>query len=338
MKWIRDAFESRSVWPYYVRENVIKLDANSQLKSNDEVLATKMMQNWQLGAGNILVDNRARWDVFTLEQEWTEVSLELSLGIENIDALMKGLLPQDSKWEILFGVKCKCPLTRWRIATMLPLGVGIANMILKLKRQEVAGEIELTPVVVLGNSKGNAFKHGAMRKASIVATGFPIYLYVDQPSGGFGSGLNIRWDSFPDSYDGALYYLDLSDADNLVLYMNNNHPPLQSIIDNISRTKNDRTRLRDALFGFIASDVWMQLARFATNMESEDKDEIPDTVNRIMKNLIRMTKLSRDEIITSLEEPSTASALTRAIQHYLEVAVREKSLVSEVQEKSTGEF
>lgn len=335
MRWEREAFESRAIWPYHVQENIIKVEASGELYHQNDILETNQFRNWKIGAGGALVDSYARWNLFNTDQSWTDAQIELSLLVEDAEGLKQAVLPPGMHSKISFAVLSRCAATRWRNAITQNFNEGNTNIILDLNRSNIAGEVEILPSIILQEHEGSVTSGWASTKASILATGYPIYVYADEPQDRPGGGIDIKWESFPDKYKESLYKLDWPEDSSPVIYMNNQYPALQSIIDKTSKAKNNKTRIRDALFGFIAVDIWMQLAKLAAERESDTEDDMAtdDIHDKVLNTLSHRIKWNKDKIKSSFNDEASVSTgeLHQAIQHYLTIAKRQYELITETQ-------
>jgi hypothetical protein len=114
---------------------------------------------------------------------------------------------------------------------------------------------------------------------------------------------------------------------------------LKAVVDEVSKTNNDRTRLRDALFGFISLDVWMQLAKSAAIAVSQgEDDEVMPLYDSILNSISRRIGRTKESIKEAFleNEGNQNRDIQLALQHYLTVARRQADLVSEIADKNSG--
>ena len=127
-----------------------------------------------------------------------------------------------------------------------------------------------------------------------------------------------------------------------ILRLNNRHPSLKLIFE--SRTKiGSAARIRNALFSMIASDVWLQLAEYASSMEKMDLDDPDDPAvvlsRKIVRTLSRMIKRPADEIIAAFDDHNSRSLLTLRIQHHLKTLSHQNALLQAfVSQDQVSEF
>jgi len=341
VQWRRDASEVRAVWPYPVKENVIKVEVNAQLMDGSTPSSElQQISNWLPGRGTNLADKKAALNMYSFGVSWTNVAVECSISVDDPDSLKKDVLPPGQDVPLSFALLLRCDNTRWRKAVTSPFGSGNANLVFSLARSDVAGEIEIQPFVILAAAPSSAAGVWARRKAARVATGFPIYFRADEPLEGPGRGIEVKWLKFEDPIADALYRLDITNDSEVRLYLNNGHPALEPIMDSRSRVRNERTILRDALFSFIATDVWLQLGDAAAHSTPQEEDEeLPQLYDSVLKFLSRRLGLDREVIASYFIAGSEAlkrAELQARLQDHLAVAEKAENIVVAAPEKAAG--
>jgi len=340
VEWRRDASELRTVWPYPVKENVVKLEVSARLK-NGSIPSGELLQesNWLLGHGANLADKRAVLNIYNLGVSWTDIAVECSMSVDDPDGLKKDILPPGQDVPLWFALLLRCDNTRWRKAVTAPFASGKANLAFSLERLNVAGEIEIQPFVILAVATTSTAGVWARRKAARVGTGFTIYIRADEPLEGPGRGIDVKWVKFEDPIAGALHRLEIVDDSKVSLYLNSGYPALEPILDNRSRVRNERTILRDALFSFIATDVWLQLGDAAAHWAPQEEEGLPQLYDRVLKFLSRQLGIDREVIesyfITGSEALKRVELQTR-LQNYLSVAGKAESIVLTAPTKAAG--
>ena len=323
MKWKRDSSELRAVWPYPVKENVVKLDVAGHLDGVTTSSAAFEKANWLPGADDGLVDAKAVWDIYLLDVSWTEATIHCSFEIMDPTALKNDVLPPDQDTPLLFALLLRCDNTRWRKAVTCAIVDGSGSVHFSVSRDDIAGDLELQPLVVLGTHSVTATAGWATRKFAKVATGFPVYLRTDEPPEGPGRGIEVKWQRFDESIANALYNLQIMDEEKPQLLLNNRYPGLQTVLDSISKIKNEKTLLRDSLFSYIAADVWLHLADAASNCAPEEGEELPRLYDQILRTLSHRLGIDREDVRSLFEKDTEAlqrAKLHTRLQHYLSVA------------------
>jgi len=341
MKWVKEATESRAIWPYRVKEKVIRVEASGQLMAGTETLEVLSFRNWKVGSSlGIILDGNAQWNLYQCGIDWTHVKVDLILSIEKVDEFKNAVLQSKDGAELMFVIQILCPATRYRNALTTAFGDGCAEASLTFERGMVAGEIEIIPFVVLANDIVGAPTGWAIKKASKVGTGFPVYINADEPANRPGGGIDVMWGELNGE---ALYKLDIpeyADADEKpVLYLNNRYTVLKAVVDDISRANNDRTRIRDALFAFIALDVWMQLAKSAAmSATSDEADTEMPLYSSILNTLSRRIGYSKDDLKEAFlrNDIGLIGEIHLALQNFLSLAKRHAELVSGIEDKNHG--
>jgi len=340
VEWRRDASELRTVWPYPVKENVVKLQVSARLKDGS-IPSSELLQesNWLLGRGANLADKRAVLNIYSLGVSWTDMAVECSISVDDPDGLRRDVLPPGQDVPLSFALLLRCDNTRWRKAVTSPFESGKADLAFSLERSHLAGEIEIQPFVTLAVAPASTAGVWARRKAARVATGFTIYVRADEPLEGPGRGIDVKWVKFEDQIAGALHRLEIVDDSKVSLYLNSGYPALEPILDNRSRVRNERTILRDALFSFIAADVWLQLGDAAAHWVPEEEEELPQLYDRVLKFLSRQLGLDREVIksyFTTASEALKRAELQTRLQNYLVVAGKAESIVLTAPTKAAG--
>lgn len=339
--WTRDSSELRAVWPYPTKENIVKLDVEAHLDGEHTASAAFHKTNWLPGATAGLVDANAAWDVYLLDVSWTEVTARCSFLVDDPDGLRNTVLPPAQDTPLLFSLLLRCDNTRWRKAVTCPLGSGSGSVDLSFARTDVAGDLELQPLVVLGAPPTTTVTGWACRKAAKVATGFPVYLRLDQPLQGPGTGIKVEWHKFDDRIAKALYDLQIVDDKDVLLRLNNRHPTLKPVIDATSKARNQKTLVRDCLFSLIAGDVWMHLADAASNSarEQDEGEELPQLYDRILQIISRRLEIDREEVVSLFGSDSDMrgrAELHTRLQDYLSVAPKTEDIVLAMPAKAAG--
>jgi len=330
MNWKRDSSELRAIWPYPVRENVVKLHVEAHLDGGTTSPEDFQKTNWAPGTDAGLVDAKAVWDIYLLDISWAELMVRCSFVVDDPAGLKNSVLPPGQDIPLLFLLLLRCDSTRWRRAVTCPFGSGSGSVDFSLSRADIAGDLELQPLVVLAAAPTAAAAGWANRKVAKVATGFPVYLRLDEPPEGPGRGIEVKWQRFDDSMANALYSLQIIDDQKVRLLLNNRHSALQPVMDSRSKVRNERTLLRDSLFSFIAVDVWLQLADAASNSEPEEGEELPELYDRIMRTLSRRLEMDREDIkslFCSDSDTLQRVKLHTQLQNYLSVAEKAEDVV-----------
>jgi hypothetical protein len=339
MNWKRDSSELWAIWPYPIRENAVKLDVEARLDGGAASLEDFHKTNWSPGTDAGLVDAKAVWDIYLLDVSWTEVIVRCSFVVDDPAGLKNGVLPPGHDIPLLFSLLLRCDNTRWRKAVTCPFGSGSGSVDFSLSRTDVAVDLELQPLVVLAASPTTATAGWASRKVAKVATGFPVYLRLDEPPEGPGRGIEVKWQRFDDSIANALYSLEIVDEQKVRLLLNNRHPALQPVMDSRSKVRNEKTLLRDSLFSFIAGDVWMHLADVASNCVPEEGEESPELYDKILRTLSRRLEMDRDDIksLFGIDSDTLERAkLHTQLQNYLSVAEKAEDVVLTIPAKVAG--
>lgn len=339
MNWKRDSSELRAIWPYPIRENVVKLDVAARLDGGTTSSEDFHKTNWSPGTAAGLADAEAVWDIYLLAVSWADVIVRCSFVVDDATGLKNSALPPGQGIPFLFSLLLRCDSTRWRKAVTCPFGSGSGSVDFSLSRTDIAGDLELQPLVVLAASPTTATAGWASRKAAKVATGFPVYLRLDEPPEGPGKGIEVQWQRFDDSVAGALYSLEIIDEQKVRLLLNNRHPALQLVMDSRSKVRNEKTSLRDSLFSFIAGDVWLHLADAASNSKPEEGEELPELYDKILRTLSHRLEMDREDIKSLFDSDSDTlerAKLHTQLQNYLSVAEKAEDVVLAIPAKVAG--
>lgn len=339
MNWKRDSSELRAIWPYPVREKVVKLYVEGRLDGGTTSSEDFQKTNWAPGTAADLVDAKAVWDIYLLDVSWAELMIRCSFVVDDPAGLKNGVLPPSQDIPLLFLLLLRCDSTRWRKAITCSFGSGSGSVDFSLSRTDIAGDLELQPLVVLAASPTAATAGWASRKVAKVATGYPVYLRLDKPLEGPGRGIEVKWQRFDDSIANALYSLQIIDDQKVRLLLNNRHPTLQPVMDSRSKVRNERTLLRDSLFSFIAGDVWLHLADAASNSVPEEGEELPELYDRILRTLSRRLEMDREGIESLFGSDSDTlerAKLHTQLQNYLSVAEKTEDVVLNTPAKVAG--
>ncbi len=212
---------------------------------------------------------------------------------------------------------------------------------MRILRKDVVGYAIVTPTVFLSENVKNSTDPKPSMKGSRLAIGYPLHIQIDAPQESPGAGIEILWHRFQDEIGDSMYQL-IIEPPHPILRLNNRHPSLKLIFE--SRTKiGSAARIRNALFSMIASDVWLQLAEYASSMEKMDLDdpEDPSVVlsRKIIRTLSRMIKQPADEIIAAFDDHTSRSLLTLRIQHHLKTLSHQNALLQAfVSQDQVSEF
>lgn len=319
MSWLKDAVERRAVWPYELSSDVVKAQFSGfLLRKGKRIGETFQDQNYKLSKKKI-TDAQSRWDLTLSGPEWDQLELQLGLSIENP--------PQFFSVPCIYAAEVLCKGTRWRTAVSKLFSTGTVFLSLKILRKDVVGYAIITPTILL--SENTRAGKGPSMKGSRLAVGFPLHIQIDAPQESPGAGIEVLWHRFRDEIGDSMYQL-IIEPPHPILRLNNRHPSLKLIFE--SRTKiGSAARIRNALFSMIASDVWLQLAEYASAIEKMDLDDPDDPTvvlsRKIIRTLSRMIKRPADEIIAAFDDHASRSLLTLRIQHHLKTLSHQNALL-----------
>lgn len=319
MSWLKDAVERRAVWPYELSSDVVKAQFSGfLLRKGKRIGETFQDQNWKLSKKKV-TDAQSRWDLTLSGPEWDQLELQLGLSIENPAQFFS--IPS------IFAAEVLCKGTRWRTAVSKLFSTGTVFLSLKILRKDVVGYAIVSPTVLL--SENTRPGKGPSMKGSRLAVGFPLHIQIDTPQESPGAGIEILWHRFQDEIGDSMYQL-IIEPPHPILRLNNRHPSLKLIFE--SRTKiGSAARIRNALFAMIASDVWLQLAEYASEVEKMDLDDPDDQTvvlsRKIIRTLSRMIKRPADEVVTAFDDHASRSLLTLRIQHHLKTLSHQNALL-----------
>jgi hypothetical protein len=340
MSWQRDASEVRYVWPHRVAENRIRMTVSAKSVHQGDVVAEWQSNNWQSGTTGI-VDANARWDLYAVANPWSQLEIDLALSVDDVPALRNHVLPPGENHPVSFAVAIRCARTRWRQFAAHPFHEGSASLKLTLPADQLFGEVELIPWIVLDRNVRPQDPFAATRLA-VIATGFPASIWADEPQDRPGRGLPRTWIPFGAESKDALYKLAFeSDIGALTptLYINSNHPTLKAIIDYRGK-KQPTAAARDAIFTLMASEIWMELAAFAGDvMEQGLEPDNPKSkvAERIIKTLKKKVKRNKSDIVDAFGDEDRRSDLNVRIQNWLKAAVRQTELVNAFGQEASNE-
>jgi hypothetical protein len=319
--WLKDAVERRTVWPYELSSDPVKADFTAHfLRKGKRVGEPIREQNWKLSKKRI-TDAHARWDLTVAGFEWDQIELQIGLTIENPSQFFS--LP------CMYAADILCKATRWRAASSKNFSTGTVFVQLKILKKDIAGYAIVTPMILLSN---DVVKPGVLKpslRGSRLAIGFPLHIQIDPPQESPGAGIEILWHRFQDDIQDSMYHL-IIEPPHPILRLNNRHPSLKVIFE--SRTKTGTAaKIRNAMFAMIATDVWIQLAEYASGIEKMDLDDPQDPSvvlsRKIIRTLARMIKRPQDEIVSAFEDVSSRTALTLRVQHYLKTLSHHNALM-----------
>ncbi|MCI0413018.1 hypothetical protein L0222_09485 [bacterium] len=327
MSWLKDALERRTVWPYQLAAEPVKLEiAATALTGKTEVAAWKA-SNWRGRRGKAgppepskVVDASARWDLFTENIVWDRLQLRCTASIDGAERF-----PASA---VSFGLVALCKNTRYRSAARGSFNTGAAEMVLTIQRNDVSGQILLLPVLVLINPRRAPAGFPDVAGARL-ATGFPVTIFTDAPAERPGGGIEIQWRNFGPQFRDSLFELAIAPPE-ILLRLNNEHSALKAIVEDLSKTGN-RARIRNAIFALIACDVWFQLAEFAAHEMisiEEPEDATSELAVKILKSLSKMIRIPHQEIVQSYDDPAGRAMLSVRIQHALKSGTYQNALIT----------
>jgi hypothetical protein len=331
MSWLKDAVERRAVWPYELSSDIVKAQFSGFLLRKGKRIGEAFQdQNWKLSKKKI-ADAQSRWDLTLSGPEWDQLELQIGLSIENP--------AQFFSVPCIYAAEVLCKGTRWRTAVSKLFSTGTVFLSLKILRKDVVGYGIVTPTILL--SENVKAGQGPSMKGSRLAVGFPLHIQIDTPQESPGAGIEILWHRFQDEISDSMYQL-IIEPPHPILRLNNRHPSLKLIFE--SRTKiGSAARIRNALFAMIASDVWLQLAEYASVIEKMDLDDPDDQTvvlsRKIIRTLSRMIKRPADEVVSAFDDHASRSLLTLRIQHHLKTLSHQNALLQAfVSEEQTSEI
>ncbi|MCI0615466.1 hypothetical protein L0244_20950 [bacterium] len=333
ISWLKDAVERRAVWPYELSPDVVKAQFSGFLLRKGKRIGEPFQdQNWKLSKKKI-TDAQLRWDLTLSGPEWDQIELQLGLSIENPSQFFS--VP------CIYAAEVLCKGTRWRSAVSKLFSTGTVFLSMKILRKDIVGYAIVTPSVLLSENVTHSSDPKPSMKGSRLAVGFPLHIQIDTPQESPGAGIEILWHRFQDEIGDSMYQL-IIEPPHPILRLNNRHPSLKLIFE--SRTKiGFAARIRNALFSMIASDVWLQLAEYASSIEKMDLDDPDDPTvvlsRKIIRTLSRMIKRPADEIIASFDDHTLRSLLTLRIQHHLKTLSHQNALLQAfVSQDQASEF
>jgi hypothetical protein len=169
-------------------------------------------------------------------------------------------------------------------------------------------------------------------------------LRLDAADVGPGGGVDIKWEEFVGNYTEALYRVVSDDGSSPKIYINNKYGVLKPIVDNADRGRTARTVLRDAIFGLMAPDIWMQLVEFALQSATADEDQVETNGekpmwNRVFESVGKQSGLGTAEQIRQMlledgGESDSRPRMRAALQHSIALARRQANLVEAIGESS----
>jgi hypothetical protein len=201
-------------------------------------------------------------------------------------------------------------------------------------KSDLAGELIIIPSVILDSEIKDNIGY-AWHRGSRIITGYPVSIYIDKPTLVFGSGLEIRWQSFPDEFSESLCHLEIL-ADKPTLFINSRHTSLKYIYDSVGAT-GSKAALRKVLFADIAVSVWMILLEYAGPlMEDDDNGDQPDILlaQRILRTAARGIHRKEEDLIEIIKSPERLRILSRLLQHWLKVGVEQNKFIGNYQPES----
>lgn len=330
MAWRKDAAERRSIWPYRVFQNHVKMEVTGILFKNRKAIATPFQgKNWRYEKRS-LNSGFLRWPVFQENEVWDEIRFEFSLSLHKPELFSQEVFSSDAAPPCVFAIDAMCRSTRWRNAITVPYTLEKSRAALSVNRKMIAGTILFSPMILLWEERKGASAGQAMAKGARVATGFPFQVQIDPPLQKPGRGIEILWTPFPPEVSESLYEL-IIEPPKPILRINNQHPSLKVIFEDLSKIGN-RARIRNALFSLIATDVWMQLSEYAVSVEElkiEDEEDASAILStKILKTAMKMLKCSPEQILSAFEDPQARSALRLRFQHYFKALKRQDELIT----------
>jgi hypothetical protein len=273
------------------------------------------------------------WDVSASVLEWDQAEITFRLTVENP--------AQFFPVACMYSVEVLCKNTRWRSAVTRSFGAGPVEVPLKIARRDIAGATAITPQIVLAEPRPARSGSASLLKGSRLAVGFSLNLQADPPQEQPGAGIEIVWYRFPDEINDSMYQL-IIEPPQPILRLNNRHPSLKAIFETRAKS-GPQARIRNAMFSLIATDVWMQLAEYASRLEKMDLDDVSDPSaelsRKIINTLSRMIKRPAEEIISAFDDHNSRSNLTLRIQHHLKMLGHQNALVQGlIDEEQLAEF
>jgi hypothetical protein len=283
-------------------------------------------------------------DLSTLPFAWDTIVVRWRVSVEGMEEVLKRCVPRGSAADVMAVILCLCEPTRWRSASGIAWASDAVESKVEIERTNVHGEVELAPAIALKQRRSSPQSGYAYSAGAVVATGSPLLLRLDAADVGPGGGVDIKWEEFVGNYTEALYRVVSDDGSSPKIYINNKYGVLKPIVDNADRGRTARTVLRDAIFGLMAPDIWMQLVEFALQSATADEDQVETNGekpmwNRVFESVGKQSGLGTAEQIRQMlledgGESDSRPRMRAALQHSIALARRQANLVEAIGESS----
>lgn len=143
-----------------------------------------------------------------------------------------------------------------------------------LKRTMIRGGVELQPYLVRADDRGTVDDRYATDIGARLASAEDWILEIDDtdlPEGPLRPHIENFSESSELPSSDHLHYLDMSDAERPMLYLNGDHSAIINVMESRGSTGPD-ARMRDAIYDLVEASVWPQLiVRTATDINKEDE-------------------------------------------------------------------
>lgn len=272
------------------------------------------------------VDGDARGEIASgslLGAEWQVLTLvvHLELGPEVLSAV----LPPEEVFRppvaLVLALRCReAFLSRAHRVTLADPAVRLYESMLDLRRDELRGEVSITPYLVR-TSQGGRRPGYAWRRGAWLATGEPWTLHVDEPKPRVGDNLEVVRKRFTEApevppADRANWFFLQLDSGAPRLLLNDEHAELMRVLHDES-AKGRRAAARDALYDRLDAAIWPALLLYAARAWLDGEGDVSPWQENVLRLWAKRLGAARGELdaeVQRLAERATEAPASFVIE------------------------
>ena len=277
---------------------------------------------------------QATIDISSLEEnDWDRLQLEVEVSILGGQDTLIEVTGAEGLSAASFSVRVLDPRTKFRLQKWGKPATSLCDkVVVDIDKSAITGSLYIWTEVLLREGV-KQISRNAFRPGSRLVIGDPIVVAVDDAPRIPGAGFDIIWGAFNDCQKNALYRLEFENADTgkPVLYFNNRHAAVKSIIDSAG-TRGMCVRVRDILYSCVASEVWAELVEWALEQDGEGEDA-SDRHKKIIRSVCKMLQVGKDDLAGLVKYAEGRQDLRLGLQNQFELLEKVNKAAQEVPSK-----
>ncbi|MCY1004492.1 hypothetical protein OV079_02680 [Nannocystis pusilla] len=269
------------------------------------------------------VDGQARGELasgslLTAGMEWRELTLAVHLEL-NPQILERVVHPDEMPRPpvaLVLALRCReAFLSRSHRITLADPTAGLYECILAARREELRGEVAVTPYLVR-TSSGTRRPGYAWRRGAWLATGEPWTVLIDEPKPRVGDNLEVLRKRFSEAQevppaDRANWFFLQLDSGAPRLLLNEEQPEVMRALHDTS-AKGRRAAVRDALYERLDAAIWPALLLYAARAWLDGEGDVSSWQENVLRLWAKRLGAPRGELEAEVQQLAERATETPA--------------------------